>query len=51
MTIAGYDRHLKELGRRSASGTKQTSGSTLKMSAFGGKQTSLIGWPMSANDP
>src|SRR4249920_3103006 len=35
----------------SAIGTKQTPISTLNMSAFGAKRTSLIGWPVSANDP
>ena len=38
------------LDTMSAFGTKQTSISTLK-SAFPAKRTSLIGWPMSANDP
>ena len=34
-----------------ACGTKQISISTLNMSLSGVKRTSLIGWPMSANDP
>jgi hypothetical protein len=35
----------------SANGTKQTSISTPDMSAFGDKADTLIGWPMSADDP